>query len=187
MQNPRLASRYAKSLMDLALEQNKLDAIYNDMLGLKSVFKQSRDLVMLMKSPIVKADKKHIVVKEIIHGKVDAMTEGFINLIVSKGRESFLQEIVEGFITQYKVYNKINDVKLTTAEPLDENMTAILKSKIAAQFKDMTIELSTHVNPTLLGGFVLEANNNLFDASIIRDLNDIKKQFLKNEYIPNIR
>ena len=45
----------------------------------------------------------------------------------------------------------------------------------------------THVNPTLLGGFVLEANNNLFDASIIRDLNDIKKQFLKNEYIPNIR
>ena len=84
MQNPRLASRYAKSLMDLAIEQNKLIAIYNDMLGLKSVFKHSRDLVMLMRSPIVKADKKHIVVKEIIHGKVDAMTEGFINLIVSK-------------------------------------------------------------------------------------------------------
>jgi F-type H+-transporting ATPase subunit delta len=96
-------------------------------------------------------------------------------------------EIVNAFITQYKVYNKINEVKLTTAMPLDETITNHLKAKIATQFQGMTIDLSTHIDESLLGGFVLEANNNIFDASVIRDLNDIKKQFLKNEYIPDIR
>jgi F-type H+-transporting ATPase subunit delta len=47
--------------------------------------------------------------------------------------------------------------------------------------------LTTKVNPDLIGGFIVEANNNLFDASIIRDLNDIRKQFLKNEFIADIR
>lgn len=187
MLNPRLAARYAKSLMDIALEQNKLEAIYNDMLGLKSVFNQSRDFVMLMKSPIVKADAKFTVVKAITEGKIDVMTEGFINLIINKGREFFLQEIVNAFIAQYKVQNKINDVKLTTAVALDEEMKNGLKTKIATQFQDMTIDLSTEVDESLLGGFILEANNNVFDASIIRDLKDIKKQFLKNEYIADIR
>lgn len=187
MLNPRLAARYAKSLIDISIENNKLDAIYNDMLGLKSVFAESRDFVMLMKSPIVKADAKYSVVKAITEGRIDSITEGFIKLIIGKDREFFLQEIVNAFIAQYKIYNKINDVKLTTATALDDAMKNTLNAKISAQFQDMSIELSTHVDETLLGGFVLEANNNVFDASVIRDLNDIKKQFLKNEYIPNIR
>lgn len=187
MLNPRLAVRYAKSLMDIAIEQQKLDAIYNDMLGLKAIFAQSRDFVMLMRSPIVKADKKSAVVKALTEGKVDPITDAFINLIVGKGREFFLEEIVNAFIGQYKIHNRINDVKLTTAAPLDEEMKKLLEAKVAAQFSDMRIELSTQVDERLLGGFVLEANNNVFDASVIRDLNDIKKQFLKNEYIPNLR
>jgi F-type H+-transporting ATPase subunit delta len=173
--------------MDLAIEQNKLDAIYKDMLGLKSVFSQSRDFVMLMKSPIVKADAKYTVVQAITAGKIDGITEGFIKLIIQKGREFFLEEIVGAFIAQYKIYNKINDVKLTTAMALDEEIKNNIKSKISAQFQGMTIDLSTEVDEGLLGGFILEANNNVFDASIIRDLKDIKKQFLKNEYIPDIR
>ncbi len=187
MLNPRLAARYAKSLLDIAIEQNKLDAIYQDMLGLNAAFAGSRDFVMLMKSPIVKADAKFKVVKAVTEGRVDAITEGFIQLIISKSREFFLQEIVNAFITQYKIHNNINEVKLTTATPLNEEMTSVIKAKVAAQFANMSIDLSTAVDERLLGGFVLEANNNVFDASVLRDLNDIKKQFLKNEYIPNIR
>ncbi len=187
MLNPRLAVRYAKSLMDIAIEQNKLDAIYNDMLGLKAIFAESRDFVMLMRSPIIKADKKSAVVKAFTEGKVDSITDAFINLIVNKGREFFLEEIVNAFISQYKVHNRINEVTLTTAAPIDEEMKQMLQTKIAAQFSDMKIDLSTRIDESILGGFVLEANNNVFDASIIRDLNDIKKQFLKNEYVPNIR
>ncbi|MBK7690930.1 MAG: ATP synthase F1 subunit delta [Bacteroidetes bacterium] len=187
MLNPRLAARYAKSLMDIALEHNKLDAIYKDMLGMQSLFSQSQDFVNLMKSPIVKADTKFSIVQAFTSGKVDAVTEGFIRLIIHKGREFFLEEIVGAFITQYKVHNKINEVKLTTAVALDEAIKTNLINKISAQFQGMTIDLNTEINEKLLGGFILEANSNVFDASILRDLNDIKKQFLKNEYIPDIR
>lgn len=187
MQNPRLAAVYAKSLMDIAIEHKNLDSIYEDMNGIQSVFMQSKEFVMMMKSPVIKADKKNTILKTVTAGKLNSITELFLNLIIQKGRESFLGEIVEAFIQQYKKYKRITDVEITTAAPLDENMKSLLQQKIAAQFPDMTVELNTKVDEKLLGGFILEANNNVFDASIARDLYDIKKQFLTNIYVPNIR
>ena len=187
MQNPRLADRYAKSLVDIAIEQNKLDALYSDMQGINALCNESKDFVMLMRSPVVKADKKNAVIKALFEGKIDHVTHTFLNLIINKGREYFLPEIASAFIAQYKKRNNITEVVLTTSEALDESMIANLKEKVLAQLQGQTIDLTTKVDPSLIGGFVLEANNNLFDASVIRDLNDIKKQFLKNEYIPDIR
>jgi F-type H+-transporting ATPase subunit delta len=186
MQNPRLAARYAKSLMDIAIENGKLDTMYNDMLGLDTICNDSKDFVSMMKSPIVTASTKQNVVKAIMEGKVDDVTFKFINLIINKGREFFLPEIISTFISQYKKHNNINEVLLTTSEPIDEEMKNTLIQSIQKQFTG-TIDLKTKVNPSLIGGFILEANNNLFDASILRDLNDIKKQFLTNVYVPDIR
>ncbi len=62
MNNPRLAGRYSKSLIDLAIEQNQLDVIYNDIKFLKAVFKSNPDFVALLDSPIIKADKKRKIV-----------------------------------------------------------------------------------------------------------------------------
>jgi F-type H+-transporting ATPase subunit delta len=186
MQNPRLAGRYAKSLMDIAIENGKLDTMYNDMLGLDAVCNDSKDFVSMMKSPIVTASTKQNVVKAIMEGKVDDITFKFINLIINKGREFFLPEIISTFISQYKKHNNINEVLLTTSEQMDEEMKNTLIQSIQKQFTG-TIDLKTKVDSSLIGGFILEANNNLFDASILRDLNDIKKQFLTNVYVPDIR
>ena len=186
MQNPRLAARYAKSLMDIAIENGKLDTMYNDMLGLDAACNDSKDFVSMMKSPIVTASTKQNVVKAIAEGKVDDITFKFINLIINKGREFFLPEIISTFISQYKKHNNINEVLLTTSEPMDEEMKNTLIQSIQKQFTG-TIDLKTKVDSSLIGGFILEANNNLFDASILRDLNDIKKQFLTNVYVPDIR
>jgi F-type H+-transporting ATPase subunit delta len=186
MQNPRLAGRYAKSVMDIALENGKLDTMYNDMLGLDAVCNDSKDFVSMMKSPIVTAYTKQNVLKAIVEGKVDDITFKFINLIINKGREFFLPEIISTFISQYKKHNNINEVLLTTSEQMDEEMKNTLIQSIQKQFTG-TIDLKTKVDSSLIGGFILEANNNLFDASILRDLNDIKKQFLTNVYVPDIR
>lgn len=187
MQNPRLAERYAKSLMDIASEQGKLDAIYSDMVGIHQLCKDSKDFLMLMRSPVVKADTKNNIVHALLEGKVDGVTKAFVQLIINKGREFFLPEIATAFVSQYKKKNNITEVTLTTAEPLEEGVLTVLKEKVQAQLQDKTIDLTTKVDANLIGGFVLEANNNLFDASVLRDLNDIKKQFLKNEYVQDIR
>ena len=58
MQNTKLSNRYSKALLDLALEQNVLDEVYNNMKQLTMMVDENRDLQLLLKSPIVKADKK---------------------------------------------------------------------------------------------------------------------------------
>ncbi len=186
MQNPRLATRYAKSLLDLAIEQNNIEAVYADMNLLKSLMKTNADFVALLRSPIVKANKKDSIITSVLGNKVSQMTLLFMKLLTNKSRESNMPEIVTAFINQYNVLNNIQTVKLTTATPISEE----LKNSIVAKVKSSTtskVEIETSVKEELIGGFKLEVGGTLIDASILRDLNDVKKQFLNNEYIHNIR
>src|SRR5688500_2012686 len=92
--HPRLSGRYAKSLIDLAQEKNQLEAVYKDMLYLQGVTKASREFVSLLKSPVIKADKKAQIIDAVTAGKVTELTTKFNRLLVTKGRESDLPEIV---------------------------------------------------------------------------------------------
>jgi F-type H+-transporting ATPase subunit delta len=187
MRNPRLAGRYAKSLMDIATEQNVVEPIYANMLGLQSMLAGSPDLLALLRSPIVKADKKQSIFKDIFGGKVHPITEKFTTLITSKSREKFLPEIITAFIEQYKINNQINTVKLTTAAPLSPEMQESILAQVQKVLVGKKIDLQTFVNESLIGGFILESNNTLFDATIARDLKDIQKQFLQNIYVPSLK
>ncbi|MEC5147296.1 ATP synthase F1 subunit delta [Chitinophaga sp. 212800010-3] len=186
MQNPRLASRYAKSLVDLAQELNQLEAVNTDMQFLQQVMKSNPDVVSLLRSPIIKADKKQKILSAVLEGRISAPTASFIALLVNKGRESALPEIATEFKRQYQVLKNISQVKITTAVPLDAATLDVIKAKIAGETTQQ-ISLETAVNSELIGGFILESNDNLFDASVLRDLKDIKQQFNKNIYVSDLR
>src|SRR5687768_15673369 len=109
MPNPRLAGRYAKSLLDLANERNELEAVYNDMLYLQAVCNQSRDVVKLLRSPVITPDKKVAILKEITKGRIGETMNAFLRLLITKGREGYLPEIVVAFIAQY---NKQKDIHI---------------------------------------------------------------------------
>jgi F-type H+-transporting ATPase subunit delta len=186
MQNSRLAARYAKSLLDLAIEQNQLDAVYADMKWLQQINKSNPDFVALLRSPIISSDKKDKILDAVIGSKVSKLTMLFTNLLTSKTRESNMPEIVNAFIAQYNTLKNIQTVKLTTATPISDE----LKNSIVAKVKSATstgVEIETEVKEELIGGFKLEVGGTLIDASILRDLNDVRKQFLNNEYIHSLR
>ncbi len=186
MTNPRLATRYAKSLLDLSIEQNQLEAVYADMKLLKGINKSNPDFVALLRSPIITADKKDKILDAVIGKNISQISMLFIRLLTTKKRESNLPEIVTAFLEQYNKLKNIQTVKLTTATPISEE----LKNNIIARVKSAdssAIEIETAVKEELIGGFKLEIGGTLIDASILRDLNDIKRQFLNNEYIHNIR
>ena len=187
MLNPRLAGRYAKSLIDLAVEKDQLPVVYNDMLFMQSICKASRELVVLLKSPVIKADKKQQVLDAITKDKISVLTASFNKLMVSKGREDTLPEIVEAFIDMYNNIKGIHKVKLTTAYPVSEELKQSIVDKFAATTPLQHIQLEAVVREELVGGFVLEFNNNMVDASVQRDLKDLKKQFLENVYVQKIR
>jgi F-type H+-transporting ATPase subunit delta len=187
MPNPRLAGRYAKSLIDLAIEQNQLDLVYKDMQYLQAVCKSSPEFVTILRSPVISADKKLKILAAVTEARVGQLVILFNKLLVSKTREEYLPEIVAAFIEQYNHMKGIHTVKLTTATPISEALKQSIVEKIKAETSLQHIELETAVKESLIGGFVLEFNNNLVDASIERDLRDIKKQFSQNIYVQQIR
>ena len=187
MPNPRLAARYAKSLIDLANERNQLESVYNDMLYLQALCKESHDFLMLMRSPVVKADKKVAIVLAVTKGKISELTDAFNRLMITKGRESFLPEISSAFIDQYKHQKGIHTVKLTTAVPVSEEMKKQIIGQVQKQTNLNNIDLKASVDEEIIGGFVLEIGDTLVDASIAYDLNKIKSQFMNNDFIYKIR
>lgn len=187
MTNPRLAQRYAKSLIDLAAELNQLNAVYDDMLLLNSVCRQSRQFVVMLKSPIISADKKYKIIESVTSEKISNVTQTFIKLLSSKNRESNLPDIITAFIEQYNAIKGIHKVKLTTAIPVSDEIKNSFVSKIQSSASVSNIELESIVDEKIIGGFVLEMEGKLVDASILRDLNDVKKQFQNNDYIHKLR
>ena len=187
MNNPRLAARYAKSIVGLAIEQGQLDAVYADMKFIRFVCKSNPDFVSVLKSPIFTSDKKQQLIESVTRESISQLSTLFIRLLVRKTRENALPEIAEAVLDQYNQIKGIHKVKLTTASALSPDLQQMIVSKIKSNTPIQQIELETAVHDSIIGGFKLEIGDMLIDASILRDLNDVKKQFLNNDYIHKLR
>ena len=188
MPNPRLAARYAKSLIDLSVERNQLESSFADMRLLGQLCKSSRDFLSMLRSPIIASAKKQSVIDAILKGKISDLTDRFIKLVIAKGREEDLPEVINAFISQYNAIKGIHKVKLTTAVAISDELKNAIVDKVKKEVNLPAVELETKVDDSLIGGFVLEFNNNLVDASVLRDLKDIARQFKeRNVFVQNIR
>lgn len=182
----RIASRYAKSLIDLAQETNKLERIKEDIDAFKSAL-ESRDFFLLLKSPIVPTSKKASIMKVLFDGKFDELTMAFINLLIQKKREPHLPAVAAEFHEQYKVLKQITSLKITTAKQLSEEaLNAIKVEFLASTATDKNIEIETAIDPNLIGGFVVEFGDRLYDASIKHKLGLLKKEFVDNKYTSQV-
>jgi len=184
MQNPRLAVRYAKSLLDLAVEKNSLEVVLKDMQLLKNICSLSNEFAVMLRSPVINGDKKIAVINEVLKGNnVSQLTDAFIKLLVSKGREESLQEIADAFITQYNELKNIKVVKLTTAVPVSDSIKASIKTRIASFMPKDTINLDLATDEKLIGGFVLEVDDKLYDASVRKSLSDFRTELMDSSYV----
>jgi len=183
MSAQRIASRYAKSLIDFGNEKGQLETIATDMKWFLEAVK-SRDLLNLLKSPIVSIGKKRDVFDAIFKPNLSETTNTFFNIILTKGREAIIPEIAVEFDLQYKSLKHVSTVKLTTAAPLTEEMVKQIEAKLlASNATDEKIELETAVNPDIIGGYVIEIGDKLYDDSIAYKLNKLKKEFSDNKYV----
>jgi F-type H+-transporting ATPase subunit delta len=187
MPNPRLASRYAKALIQLAIERGELETVFADMQWLQSVCKSNPDFVNVLRSPIIKGDQKNKIITAVTTGRISELTASFNKLLINKTRESDLPEIAVAFIQQYKEHKNIHTVKLTTSSPVSEAMKNEIMNRIRSTSNMQNIELETSVNEELIGGFVLQAGDKLVDASVAYDLKQISRQFENNDFIYKIR
>ena len=182
MSTYRIASRYAKSLIDLAIEQGKLEKVLEDINSFLDAT-SNRDFALLLKSPIVKPDKKEKVMKAIFEDKIDPLTFSFMQIILRKGREAELAEIAKEFLNQYREFKGISIVDITSAEPLSqETLDAIRKKLMDSKLTRGNIQFNTSIDKELIGGFVITFEDKLYDASLKHQLVELRKQFSSKEY-----
>lgn len=168
-----IARRYAKSLLDLAVEQKKLDSVVTDSKTIASAL-ESRDLFLLLKSPIIKADKKLKALSTIFSGKVDDLTMRFITLITQKGRENILPDIMNAIDQQYNEMQNITMATLTTAVNVDASIINDIEAKLKTG--EGAVDIKTKVDADILGGYILEIGDKVYDASVKRKIKDLRKE-----------
>ena len=182
MKQSRVTIRYAKALFQLVIEQDTLEQSYRDMVLFGGVCTESKELSLLLKSPIVKTDKKLKILEEIFGSKISKVTMSFINIITTKKRESLLALIASSFITLYKAHNKIETATVITADPLDESLKSEVINFIKKHGED-NVELTEKVDSTIIGGAIIRMGDKQLDASVSKAISELRQIFNKNLYI----
>jgi F-type H+-transporting ATPase subunit delta len=170
-----VASRYAKSLLDLANEKGQLEAVYADMVQIKNLCAASKEFILFLNSPIIKEDKKVNTLKSVFEGKLNAITSGFLSIVASKRRESIIPEMANSFIEQYRTQKNILTAVVTSASGLDaatkQKALELVKTQLNGE-----VELVEKTNPDLIGGFILTIGDKQIDRSVSRQLSNLKKE-----------
>jgi len=169
-----IAFPYAKALFDFAVEKDALDAVYKDMLALTSLCRTNRDFLLMLKSPILKTEKKQKIITAVFKDAVSEITRGFLKIITAKRRESLLNDMGIAFIELYKDSMGILTTTVKTAVPLTAELRKEILEVMGPQSKG-SIDLVEEIDEDLIGGFVLQWKDMQYDASILNEVNKMKK------------
>lgn len=173
-----VATRYAKSLIDLAQEEKALEEIRKDMELFTRTLRDSHQLQAVLANPIIAHSKKIKILEAIFGKQVNKVTDSFFKIMINKSRSEVLYATAKEFINQYNVIKHIVKASVVSATALSEEN----KKKMIADLEAATggkIELSTKVDHKLIGGFILTVGDRQVDTSILSDLKKLKTDFAR--------
>ena len=173
----QIAQVYSRSLFEVAKEQDKLDAIRDQLGQFTDALNDNRDLQVFLFSPYFSTVEKKEGLHKVLDG-ADPAFGNFLDLLVEKHRMPALFRIRRQFEERWQEENRLLPVQVTSAIELDDETVEQISSRIAEQ-TDRRIELSTEVNPEILGGIVLRVGNSILDASIRNRLEQVRRQLAR--------
>ena len=169
-----VGGRYAQALFDLANEQKKVQAVEADLKSLKAAIADSRDLRALLASPAFGSEDKRKGLAAIAQkAKFNPITQKFLGLLAANGRAAALPEVISAFEALAAAGRGAVSAEVVTAVPLSsaqaKGVAAALRQELG---KDP--EITTRVDPSLLGGIKVKVGSRLFDASLRSKLDSLK-------------
>lgn len=160
----RVATRYAKAIFELAQEQGA-SSVTQDFELLNATFKQSRDLKLILDSPVIDSTKKDAILKEIFGGKLSPLTDKFLSLLTQKGRSNELPEVVVAYNSLLDEKNNVAGAEITTAIELPSAQKVEIEKKLSAMI-GKTIRAEYKLDANILGGFMAKVGDKMIDASV---------------------
>jgi F-type H+-transporting ATPase subunit delta len=177
MTSVRIANRYAEALMTTAEESHILKNVSDDLVLIQRILLESREFQLFLKSPVIKAEKKHQVFTTTFKNSVQPLTLEFLFFILRKGREDTLQSIIEAFFRLQDESLGIINVHVTSAAGLSKEQTDRLEQHFEALSK-MKVRMAMEVDAKLIGGFVARIGDTVFDGSVKRQLELLHQRFI---------
>jgi len=172
----KVASRYAKALIDLSIEQGTLEIVKGDMEQFIGVLRVNKELQAVLKNPIMKQDKKSSILNAIFKDKIHPSIASFFNIMIRKSRAGILYATAHEFIREYNEVKGIVKATVTSASALSEAHLEQLRQQIGAQISAEVI-LSNPVDPKLIGGFIIKVGDRQVDTTIEGRLQQLERHF----------
>ena len=168
-----IARRYAKALFTL-LKPSEIPSAADSLTALAGAFAKSRELRMLLQNPIIGRDKKAAVIRELA-AKAGAgpIVQRFIAQVVQKNRIALLVEIHEAFARLADQASNRRVVQLSSARPFSEDSRTAIRGQLEQATKS-AIDLTTNVDPRLLGGLEIRIGSTVYDGTIRRRLEQMR-------------
>lgn len=172
----RAAVRYAKAVLELSTQKGTQKVAFEEMKDVLKTLQESKELRLMLKSPVVKQEDKRAVLKEVFANNSELVLS-LMDILVDNKRGSLIEAVAENFILLYNLSIGAVDAIVTTAIPLDTD----IEQKVFAKVKELTgasdVTLVNKVDPALIGGFVLRVGDMQYDASIANNFEQLKKEF----------
>jgi F-type H+-transporting ATPase subunit delta len=178
----RIASRYAKALLQLAVEENVLEHAYADMLCVDQVCSANNCLVSTLKNPVIKHDRKLAVLRAIFQNKVHALTLRFFAMVTHKRREAVLPAMIQAFLAKYDQYKGIKKAQVITTFPLSDQLILQLLKIVQQISPCQQVILEQCIDPDLIGGYVLRVEDKRLDRSLRKKLRTLQKNCVTEGY-----
>jgi F-type H+-transporting ATPase subunit delta len=170
----QLAQVYARSLFEVAGEQNKLDLLREQLAQLADALKDNRDLELFFFSPYFSTKEKQAALEKVLDG-ADERLINFLDLLIENHRMPVIFRIRREYDRLWEQEKRLLPVVLTSAVELDEQTIEDLGERIGER-TGRTVTLTTRVEPDILGGIVVQVGNSILDASIRNRLEQLRTQ-----------
>lgn len=175
MKGTRAAKRYAGALLGLSSETKKVNEVADDMRLVHDSITVSHELDLLFKSPVVNRFRKRDVVKGLFEKKLDPLTLSFLILLIDKGREALVDKIAVEFATLLDQLRGVVTAELKAPYSLDKKATSRLQARLE-NLVGKTVRISFSPDRELLGGFLVQIDDTVYDGSVRRQLEILKQQ-----------
>ena len=174
-----VSKTYGDALFELAVEEGKIDELFEEVNLLKSILNDNPQFSQLMNHPKVDKDEKKAVMESVFRGRVSDEITGFLDIIISNNRYSEIFTVLDYFIKQVKEYKHIGSATVTTPLPLDDNQKASVEKKLLETTAYSSMEMNYIIDESLIGGKIIRIGDKVVDSSIKTKLNDLTKELQK--------
>lgn len=167
---------YGDALMEVALDGQKVDALYGEAKALDSVWEENPELAALLDNPKVVKEEKQELLEKVFRDRLSPEMFGFLTTIVEKGRHKEIRQILAYFIGQVKEYKKIGTAHVASAVALSDAQKAQVKERLLETTQYVDFEIEHIVDPSLIGGMVIRIGDRVVDSSIKTQLYELQKK-----------